>query len=237
MCCSLQTAHAAHPLVTDDTGIQGKGNHQIELNADRVRQNGALTSVGALTYTLGGTDHTDVFINAPATLTAPSGINDASLGVKWRFFATESTSTALKTELLLPTGSADKALGNGKPGLVLTLITSHTTGHWSVHGNASVTVNRYGLPSDRDSKRGNLWRVSVASVYSITPQWKIAADAGVSQDTERTENRIPGYVLGGAIYSPTQAVDIDAGIRFGVGCTACASQIKRQVGLGVTARF
>ena len=84
--CASQAAYGAHPLVTDDTGTQNTGNQQVEFNLDRVRQTSARSTVGALTYTYGSRPDTDLFINLPATFQAPAGINDASLGAKWRFF-------------------------------------------------------------------------------------------------------------------------------------------------------
>ena len=32
-----QVAHGAHPLLTEDTGTQGKGNFQLELTGERGR--------------------------------------------------------------------------------------------------------------------------------------------------------------------------------------------------------
>ena len=31
-CLAVEAAFAAHPLVTDDTGTQGTGNNQLEIN-------------------------------------------------------------------------------------------------------------------------------------------------------------------------------------------------------------
>jgi hypothetical protein len=100
----VEAAFAAHPLVTDDTGTQGTGNNQLEINTDRGRDDGVSSQSAALTYTYGLRDALDVFVTVPASTTSPSGISDASIGAKWRFMESEKTSLGLKSELFFPTG-------------------------------------------------------------------------------------------------------------------------------------
>lgn len=146
-------AYGTHPLNTDDPGTQDSGNHQIELNTDRLRQHGAHTNVGAVTYTYGATRALDVALNLPGTLSSPSGINDVTAALKWRFFENDTVSYALRADWILPSGTASKGLGNGKAGTALTGIGSTVIGAWQLLGNAGATLNRYALQADRDTKR------------------------------------------------------------------------------------
>ncbi len=230
-------AYGAHPLNTDDPGTQDSGNHQIELNTDQLRQGSTHTDVGALTYTYGVMRTLDVALTLPGTFSSPSGINDVTAAMKWRFFDNDAGSYALRADWILPSGTAAKGLGNGKAGMALTGIASKVIGAWQLLGNAGATLNRYALPADHDAKRTLVWSASVAALYTINPSWKIVADTGVSQNSSRIENGAPGYILTGVIISPNPKFDIDAGIRFGIGCQACAVQVARQVGAGLTWRF
>ena len=83
-------AHAIQPLVSDDTGTQGAGRWQIETGVEQTpRQDDAgRQRQWDATLTRGLTDPLDIYIDAPYTHpgAAGSGWNDATLGLKWRFF-------------------------------------------------------------------------------------------------------------------------------------------------------
>lgn len=237
LCGLVHTAYAAHPLITDDTGTQDAGNSQLEINTDRLRQRPYSSNVGNVTYTYGATANLDLFFNAPVTLSSPSGINDVALGAKWRFYERDGTSFALEPSILLPSGDEKKSLGTGKAGAAVTLIGNWERGPWTLHGNLAISVSPYKLPADRDANRNTLWRVSAAARYALTEQWQLVGDIGVLRDSDPNSNGHPAYFLTGAIYSPLPTLDLDAGLRFGIGCAACVAQVHRQFGVGLTWRF
>lgn len=109
-------AFAAHPLITDDAGTQGKGKFQIELNSEftydteidlggRTREAGgevaAIVSYGII-------DTIDIVLGVPyqrtkvkeegVTISDEDGISDISLEGKWRFYDKDGLSFALKPE-------------------------------------------------------------------------------------------------------------------------------------------
>lgn len=235
ICAAIPPAYAAHPLVTDDTGVQGEGRHQIELNTDWSRQAGQSGHIGSFIYTYGVTDKLDLFASVPQTFRSAtgSGTGDVSLGAKWRFYDEEGLSLALKPEWLLPSGDADKGLGNGKSSAALTGIASYETGAWTFHGNVGTTFNRYQLAGDDASKRKLVWRASTAVWYSVQPQWKLVADIGVAQNQDKGNRTYPAYGLVGVIWSPNETVDLDLGTKFGLN----KAEVTRQLGLGVTLHF
>ncbi|HMT56904.1 MAG TPA: hypothetical protein PKC71_02720 [Ottowia sp.] len=70
-------AQAAHPLLTDDTGTQGAGRWQLELNADHTRDltappRGRTTQANA-TITHGVSDELDLALSLPAQRLRPAG--------------------------------------------------------------------------------------------------------------------------------------------------------------------
>ena len=107
-------AFAAHPLITDDAGTQGKGKFQIELNGEftydkeiglggTTREAGGELS-GIVSY--GIIDNVDIVLGVPyqwtkvkeegVTISDEDGISDISLEGKWRFYDKEGLSFALK---------------------------------------------------------------------------------------------------------------------------------------------
>lgn len=227
------SAHAAHPLVTDDSSTQGRGNSQIELNADWARFADQTARVAAYTYSYGVTDALDLYGNLPVSLASPSGKGDLSFGAKWRFSQDERTSFAFKPELFLATGNASKGLGNGSASLSLTLIASHTVGRWGFDGNVGLTANRYREPPFENARHVIVWRVSGALAYSLNAQWTLVGDTGVARNIEKAGTAHPAFILAGAIYSPRRNVDIDIGIKAGL----TAAEVHRQAGAGLTLRF
>jgi hypothetical protein len=227
------SAHAAHPLVTDDSSTQGRGNSQIELNADWARFAGETGRVAATTYSYGATDALDLYGNLPVSLSSPSGTGDLSFGAKWRFWQNERTSLAFKPELYLATGNASKGLGNGSASLGLTLIASHIVGRWGFDGNIGLTANRYREPPFDDARHLIVWRVSGALAYNLNARWTLVADTGAARNIEKAGKTNPAFILAGVIYTPRRNVDIDFGLRAGLN----AAEVHRQAGAGLTVRF
>lgn len=227
----------AHPLVTEDIGVQGTGKRQVELNTDWLRQVHDTQHVGAFAYTYGANDNTDLIVTLPFALSSPSGMNDLSLGAKWRFFEAGPIGTALRTDLSLPAGNETRGLGIGYPALALTLVGSVETGPWQLHANAAVTLNRYRMESERDTRRNLVWRASAAVLYALNDKWQLALDSGVSQDVMAARGSLPTHLLAGVLYSPRPNIDLDAGVRFNRHCGDCGHEGKRQFGTGLTWRF
>ncbi|WP_019139685.1 transporter [Noviherbaspirillum massiliense] len=237
LCLLSPCAHGAHPLVTEDSGTQDKGNHQIELNTDWAGTSSDRTGKAGFTYTYGVTRELDALVNMPVGISGPSGLNDLSVGLKWRALENGPASFAIKPELLLPSGNENKGLGNGRTSAALTFVASYETGPWQWHGNIAATVNRFGLQEDREANRRVIWRASTAIIYALGEHWKWLLDTGLAQDPAKASSAHPGYIVTGGIYSPREDLDLDAGIRFGLPCSKCTEQPGHQVGVGLTWRF
>lgn len=227
------SALAAHPFITDDTGTQDMSNHQIELNTDYQTLAGARTRVASFTYSYGLLPHLDAIVNLPAGLSSPSGIGDASVGVKWRFWEDGTTSLGLKPELYLPTGDVDKGLGNGKTSGAVTLLAQHGMEPWTFYGNLGIELNRYRNFNDRVENQRVVWRASTAVAYSFTQKTRLLADIGIARNPARGENKHSAFALIGIIYSPRENVDIDIGVKRVLN----DAEADRQIGAGLTIRF
>ncbi|MBI5410200.1 MAG: transporter [Nitrospirae bacterium] len=232
---SLTThAFAAHPLITDDTGTQGKGKSQIEINGeygyDKELAEGvtvketSVEAAAALSY--GITDNMDVVLGLPYQWNKSKedgevgsdvdGISDMSLEMKWRLYEADGLSLALKPGLSLPTGNENKGLGNGRISYGLTFITTKEAGPWAFHLNLAITHNGYKLEGDKDADRKDIWHASLASEVEAVENLKLVANIGTEKNPDKTSKTDPAFILGGVIYSMTENFDIDFGIKAGL---------------------
>lgn len=223
------SARAAHPLITDDTGTQGKGHVQLEVTGqyDWDRENSEGVSVkaeggevcAALSY--GIADNVDLVLGLPylwgkakedgMTVYDENGIGDTVLEVKMRFVEMGGFSLALKPGLSFPTGNDNKGLGAGTLGGHLFLIASQAVGAWEFHGNLGYIRNE----NDADERR-DIWHASVAATWEIIENLKLAANAGIERNPDDPAKYDPAFLIGGIIYSINENIDIDLGVKYGL---------------------
>lgn len=235
-------AWAAHPLITDDAGTLGKGNFQFELNGqyDHEEEDGitAKESQIATALSYGITDDIDFAVGIPFLWTkeestlldsSESGFSDASLDVKLRFYEKDGLSFAVKPGLSIPTGDDEKGLGAGKVGYHLYLIGTKEAGPWTFMGNLGYIRNE----TDADTEEKNIWHISVAAAYALDDHWKIVADAGAERNPDIDGDNDPVYALAGVVYSPTEDIDLDLGMKAGL----TSSETDWSLMAGTTFRF
>jgi hypothetical protein len=237
---------AAHPLITDDTGTQGKKKFQAEITNEWVRdqETGAGTTVktagweAAVTLTAGVTESADLVVGIPyqsftvkldgMSVEEERGPGDASLDAKWRFHERNGLSLALKTGFSFPTGNEEKGLGTGKTGYRLFLIATNQAELLTLHANLGYTRNENNFDEER-----NLWHASTAAEYSIVEGVRAVADIALEKNADKTAERDIAVGLLGVIYSPAEDIDLDAGVRFGLNDYADDLALLA----GVTVRF
>ena len=246
-------AFAAHPLVTDDTGSQGQGKFQLELNGESSRDEeheagitqketgGIITA--ALTY--GIVDNVDIIVGFPwqwstikedgNMISDYNGIGDTSIDVKWRFFECKEDewSLALKPGVTIPTGDAAKGFGNGKISGGMMLIATRQWQHGAVHCNVGYTHNSYGPDHDNETLKQDLWHASLATDIKMTDKLRSVADVGLDTNNDKIPDTNPVYILGGLIYSVSENFDLDVGVKAGMNHT----ERDKTVLAGLTARF
>jgi hypothetical protein len=233
---------AAHPFITDDADTQGRGNWQLELQAERSRHD-ATGDVGAgptrqrsrsilfnpvLTY--GVLDDVEVALGLNylryhvsqngGVAGEASGLADSSLEVKWQFYEEDGFSMALKPGLSLPTGDEKRGLGAGRTSWGVNFIAAYEAKPWSWLGNIEYVRPRFKLSEDAAENRRNLWRVSGGTAYAVRGDTKLVGELGIRTNEARDDPFLPGrtarFAMLGAIYSPTDKVDFDIGIRKGL---------------------
>ncbi|MBI1810973.1 MAG: transporter [Nitrospirae bacterium] len=225
------SAFAAHPLITDDTGTQGKGKYQLEVNGEYGNEKYGVdgeknTTKMATTLTYGASENADIILGIPyqyirtktsATDTesestkAEDGISDISIESKWRFFEKNGLSLALKPGITLPTGNRKRGLGTGRAAYSLFFITTKEVEPWAFHFNLGYKRNE-----NRNNERIEIWHVSLASEVEVVKDLKAVANIGMERNPDKTSNIDPAFILGGLIYSISKNFDVDFGIRGGL---------------------
>ncbi len=209
-------AQAAHPLLTEDTGTQGKGGRQVEVNAEWTRDDlGGVRVNGfqpAATLSYGFAESADVQYTVPYLRQRPGdkGVLDAALDVKWRFFENGPLSLALKPGLTLPTGNDASSLGSGRVTWGSLLILSYDVEHWAFHSHAGYRRNR-----NTQGLRESLRHLSAAVWFKTSAALRLVADLSIDTDPDPASDRTIRQTVFGLIYSLSKDLDLDAGVRRG----------------------
>lgn len=218
--CLLAPAagHAAHPLITEDTGIQGQGNFQLELTHEyaQLRQNGAHTyeDLSSVVLSYGVLDTLDAIlalpylrIDHPNSIPAASGRGDIGLDIKWRFYESGALSFALKPGITFPSGDDTQGLGAGRHGWGIFFTSSYEATPWALHLHLGSFQNHNVL-----DERLHLWHVSPLS-RGAWAKTLLILDAGIDSHTERGAISDPLFLIVGLIWSLHENFDIDAGYK------------------------
>ena len=234
-------APAGIPLVSDDTGTQGKRNWQLEFSYeyDHCDYGGVSSDAHlpqlAVTYGLG--DSLDVILTFPYLLTSTddghstvrnTGIGDITLNAKWRFYEADGLSLAIKPGLSMPTGNDDEGRGNGEFGYGGTFIVSKAMDPFVFHFNAG-----YNRADNTQESKEDIWHFSLAGEYPMTKWFKLVADIGISRYCGRDTDTPPAFILGGVSVSPLENLDVGAGIKGGL----TETEADYSLITGVTLRF
>jgi hypothetical protein len=237
---------AAHPLITEDTGIQGRGNSQLEVNgqydSDRERVAGlsAHSTGGQVNATLsyGITANVDLLFGMAylwgrveeegTAIYDEKGVSDATVGVKWRFFEKDGWSMALKPGFSIPTADENKSLGTGKLGYHVFLIASKEGGAWAFHASLGYIGNE-----NKADEEKHLWHASLAVTYEVIKDLKVVGNIGIERCRDKTLNNDPAFLVGGAIYSVSKNLDLDLGVKYGL----TSSETDLSFLAGITFRF
>jgi hypothetical protein len=232
------TVHAAHPLISEDTATQGRGNFELEIGnawtrdgSDRSYELGPQLSYGIL-------PQLDAILR-PTWLDQRStidgevfharGAGDTAADLKWRFFERDKLSLAVRAGVSAPTGDADRGLGSGKPTYHGLLVASIDLAPIALHTNIGYTRNRADPTERRD-----LYHVSAAAVWTLNEAWRVLlAELAGDTNVDNTQSVWPAVARVGAIYTVKKGFDIDIGYQ-----TRLNHEAARQILLmGITARW
>jgi hypothetical protein len=223
---SSASSWAAHPLITDDAGTQGRGKFQLEVNGrydsdkETVDDASVKSSGGqaGATLSFGVIDNADLVLDLPyqwgkvtengVSVYDEKGLSDISFEVKWRFFEKDGLSFGIKPGVSLPTGDDKKGLGTGKAGGRLLLIGSKEAAPWAFHANLGYIRNENKAEEETD-----LWHASLATTYEVLKGLKLVGNIGIEKNPDRAGDNDPAFIIGGVICSAAENIDLDAGMK------------------------
>lgn len=139
------------------------------------------------------------------------GVSDMSVELKWRFFEKDGLSLALKPGITLPTGDDDRGPGTGRVGYSLFFITTKEIEPWAFHLNLGYIRNE-----NKVDERKDLWHASLAGEFEVVKDLKVVGNIGVERNPDKGSNTHPAFILGGLIYSISEDLDIEIGVKGGL---------------------
>jgi hypothetical protein len=223
--CLPVPALAGHPLITEDTGVLGKGRRQVELHGERSRdvEDGITTRTtdASAVLSYGAAETADLQVEVPHAREVTDGAvreerGDASVSVKWRFFERDGVSLVVKPEL---------AEGGGWG---LNLVAGKELGRFELLGHAGYSKNR-----GRAGERASVTHLSAALLYAATEKLKLVLDIGRDSNPQ-PESRTPiREVVYGLMVQLSD--DLDFGVGYKKGMTGPADD--RALLLGAKLRF
>jgi hypothetical protein len=171
------------------------------------------------------------------------------LNVKWRFLGDgeKGLNLALRPQLIAPAGTTQQeyGIGNARWNYGLTFIASQFSENYELHFNAGYQQapynNLYTVGLSTDARRTDLFSVSVAPVWNLSPKWKVALDVGVNTNPNMPDPTLTRYGLVALLYYPMKDLDVGVSYQrnastFDVAFTGSGPYVSR-LQVGVTYRF
>lgn len=223
-------AHAAHPLITEDTGTVGAGRWQLELFGEAGEAAGTDARLdrddAVLSYGLAR--NLDLQAGVPWLHERTSGAGDATLDLKWRFLERGDLSLALKPGVSLPTGDEQEGRGAGRVGWGWKFVASYDQAPAVFHVHLGYQRHR-----NKVGERESLSHVSAAVELRTAPGLRVVADVARNTNPDPAQPRAERYLVFGVIWSVTRDFDLDAGVKRGSGSAA----LREAILLGLAARW
>ncbi len=220
-------AFAGHPLGTEDPGVLGTGNVEVELNFERdhFRGDARGTAVGAVA-TVGVAPRIDLLLSSAylfagdpeASPSSVRGMGDTEIDVKARLAERKGLRPALgaKAGVKLPTADHEKGSGTGAADGLFTAIAGWEGGPLNVFLNAKYTLAGRSLI---DRSRNDALLGSLACEYEVRDKASLVGEY-VWEKNVGAGKRASRSALAGGKYEIAKNVVLDAGIRWGLSGTA-----------------
>jgi hypothetical protein len=144
------TAQAGPPFLTDDPEpVEYQHNEFYVFSILDATKGGATVQAPAFEYNYGIAPETQVHIIAPFTCFASNGnpteygFGDIQLGIKYRFLkeTDDWPQLGIYPMLMVPSGNADRGLGNGSAWAQLPLWAQKSWGKWTTYGGIGLAIN------------------------------------------------------------------------------------------------
>lgn len=145
-----QTVFAGLPFISDDPATVPYGQWEFYLYSNMDRMSHTTYADGPATEAdIGAGRHLELHLVVSNSFYLPqqgartAGFSDIETGIKYRFFDESARHPAIAFAPMfeLPTGNANRNLGNGRFWLILPLWLEKTWGRWSSYGGGGYAIN------------------------------------------------------------------------------------------------
>ncbi|HYG68335.1 MAG TPA: transporter, partial [Anaeromyxobacteraceae bacterium] len=102
------------------------------------------------------------------------------------------------------------------PAYGATVIASQAIGRFGLHANLGWSHADYALEADRAANHRDVFHASLAATAQVLPRLVLAANVGAETNPDRASDTAPAFAVAGAIWSVTDALDLDLGVKAGL---------------------
>jgi hypothetical protein len=224
-------AVAGPPFRTDDPGVVDRGHFELlPFYSQTLAGNGRSGALPGLEVHYGMLPHVEIDLVVQAAFSTPSGASmqwgfgDTEIDLKYQFVQESDTSPAIGfvPNFILPTGNADRGLGNGGSQIFLPLWAMKTWDKFTLYGGGGYLINN-GIGNRND------WYFGVVAQYQLSPQWSLGGELFHSTPPIVTQGSSTGVTLG-AIYQIDSRSQLLLSIGKGVQDAAQTNRVSTYVG-------
>lgn len=196
------TVYAGPPYQTDDPEPVDIGEHELYIAYEQARTHaGNASSLPLIELNYGAAKNLQIGIGVPFVSDNPRdesshyGRGDVELSAKYRFIeeTSERPMISFFPMLALPTGDADKALGNGKLQVFLPVWLQKNWGEWQVNTGGGYLINHA-------NEARNHWYFGWQTQKHIDEQWTLGAEIFHTTEEVSGEGSSSGFNVG-AVYA------------------------------------
>lgn len=206
-------------LTGENTRFLGRDGKQMEGWLDySVSKEGQdrYTTAASAKLTYGLWTNLDIMVMVPwrgwnSNGISESGLGDAEIETKFQLARKKDWNLALKPGFSLPAGDEAKSLGAGKGGVWIYAIAGKARGRWQFCLNAGYMLNRNSLDEEK-----NIIKTSAAAILKAGPEISFTAKLAAATNTGKTSRSNPVSSILGLVWSPSSALDLDAGLELGL---------------------
>ena len=216
---SSVTTYAARPLTTDDAWTVEKGEFQLEVGFDALRQDNHDREYSpSLTFTYGLLERIDLGIGSGYVFFHPkegkreNGMADTEMKLKYRLVDEKNWRPAFAVSgiLKIPTASESKGLGSGQTDFgINAILTKNLSKKLALHLNLGYTFIG-------ENHVNNELNYSMAAQFMLTEKWALVGEVVGVNNLNGRHGDDPFSGLIGTYYLITDKIIWDAGLEIGM---------------------
>jgi hypothetical protein len=194
------SAYAGPPFQTDDPVVLERGRSEVLVfYRQTLAEDGRSGVLPALELHHGAVENLELDLVVPIAFHAPPGerarrgYGDTELGLKYGLIEETDTKplVGFAPKLDLPTGNADRGLGNGGAALFLPIWIHKTHGDFEGYGGGGYWINR-------GADNRSYWFIGAVAGYRLTAQWMLGAEAFHTTPQTTNQRASTGFSAGGS---------------------------------------